>query len=145
MNRQQIPAQVRAKAQFLTWAHETFPDLYEAVLTRVAEENAHLAGLGQEETQSWWQKAATAFTALGTTYLGLKNQRDIMKINLQRAQMGQAPISGEDLTAPVVQTRIDLDPDTVAKLTQGAGMQVNKILLFGGIALVGVLLLMRNK
>ncbi len=141
-----LAPQVRSRLQFLTWARETFPDLYSAAMS--AAENNTLSGLGvhgeEVTSESWWRKAAGAFTALGTTYLGLKNQRDIMQINLERAKTGQPPISGEDLTAPIVQTRIDLPPETIDRLTAGAGAQVNKMLMFGAIALVGVLIFMRR-
>jgi len=142
-----LAPQVRARLQFLTWARETFPDLYYAA-TDVAENNT-LSGLGvhgeETTTDSWWQKAAGAFTTLGTTYLGLKNQRDIMAINLERAKAGQPPISGEDLTAPIVQTRIDLPEGTIERLTAGAGAQVNKMLMFGALGLVAVLIFMKRR
>lgn len=142
--------QTRARLQFLTWVKETFPNLYSAAMAEVeqSDEAQQLVGLGQvmgptapSTGESWWQKAAGAFTALGTTYLGLKNQRDIMAINLERAKLGQAPISGEDLTAPVMQTRIELPQDVIDSLVGGAGGQINKILLWGGAALLAFMLL----
>ncbi len=143
-----LDRQTRARLQFLTWLSETFPELY-AAASSAADSNANvLAGLGQNEIvssgTSWWEKLAGAATVLGTTYLGLKNQRDILKINLERAQRGEPPISGEDLTAPVIQTRIELQPETIDKLTAGAGAQINKMLLFGAAAIVAIMLFMRR-
>ncbi len=139
------PQQTRARLQFLTWARQRFPELYAAAIG--VTDNA-APGLGQVEAtvtgDTWWNKAAGAFTALGTTYLGLKNQRDILKINLERAQRGEPPISSEDLTAPVVQTQVVLPQDTINKLTAGAGTQINKILLFGAAAVLGFMLFMRK-
>ena len=166
--------QVRGQMMFLTWVNENYPDLYQAVLNRVASQQVasqHVArriarrnkrrvaqrvaarnGLGQTVgppaaeivDTSWWAKAAGAFTALGTTYLGLKNQRDVLKINLERAKQGLPPISNEDLTAPIVQTRVDLSPEVMQQLTAGAGLQINKVLMFAGVGLLAFML-MRKK
>lgn len=149
--------ELRGQMMFMTWVQETYPDLYQAVLNRVASQEVATQGvavnnrqLGQvgppaPEMESWWSKASTAFMSLGVTYLGLKNQRDVLKINLERAKKGLPPISNENLTAPIVQTRVDVSPEVMDKLTAGVGTQMNKVLLFGGIALLGVLLFMRKK
>lgn len=168
--------QVRGQMMFLTWVNENYPDLYQAMLNRVASQQVaqraarrnkrrgalrrgmkrnvqrgsstlgQVVGPPAPETveTSWWSKAATAFTALGTTFLGLKNQRDVLKINLERAKQGLPPISNEDLTAPIVQTRIDLSPEVLQQLTAGAGMQINKIMMFAGVGLL-IFMMMRKK
>ena len=132
-----------SKLQFLTWVQKRFPDLYAAAMERAESEefSDQLAGLGEDEPKtSFWSKVGGALTGLGTTYLTLKNQRDAMKLNLQRAQQGLPPVD-IGATAPVVRTEIDLPPDVVSKLTSEAGMNVNKVLLFGGAALVAFMLM----
>lgn len=136
-----ISQQAQAQAQFLTWVRKRFPELYFAAVD-VADENG-LSGLGAEG-DSWWQRASGALLGLGTTYLALKNQRDAMRLNLARAEQGLPPVD-VSATAPVIRTEIDLPPDVINKLTTGAGTQVNKILLFGGVALLAVMLLMQRK
>lgn len=138
--------QNRARMQFLTWVRTNFPDLYSEAIAQAEgmTENAKLAGLGEDEQPSFWQKVAGGLTSLGTTYLTLKNQRDAMKLNLERAQQGLPPVDA-GVTAPVVRTEIDLPPDVVNKLTAGAGTQVNKVLLFAAVAAGAVWLMQRRR
>jgi len=132
----------KAQAQFLTWVKRNFPDAYYAALNRA--DNSSLAGLGEEEapTQTFWQKMTAGLTAVGTTYLSLKNQRDAMKLNLARAEQGLPPIDA-GVTAPVIRTQIDLPPDVLDKLTAGAGQQFNKVLLIGAAAVAAFFLFNR--
>ena len=131
----------RARLQFLTWLKKTSPGLYAEAVAR-----ANQSRLGEDSkapTESWWQKMVTGVAAVGTTYLSLKNQRDAMKINIQRAQAGQPPIDMAD-SAPVVRTQIELPPDIITKVTQSAGDNINKMLVFGGLGLAAVLLLTKK-
>jgi hypothetical protein len=131
----------RARLQFTTWLRKTNPGLYQAA---VAKANASTLGAAETEGEtSWWQKLAGGIAAAGTTYLTLKNQRDAMKINLQRAQDGLAPIDVGD-SAPVIRTQIDLPDDVMYKITQSAGSNVNKLLLFGAAAIAAVMLFMKR-
>lgn len=138
--------QNRARMQFLTWLREKHPQLYNAVMEKMerSEYNAQLSGLGQTENgDSWWQKLTGGLLAVGTTYLSLKNQRDAMKLNLARAEQGLPPID-PGITAPVIRTQIDLPPDVIEKITGTAGTQVNKMLLFAGAAIIGIMLFMQR-
>lgn len=130
-----VSRKVKAQAQFLTWLAEKHPALYDAVVGRIMrqDENKQL-GQTETETTSLWSKITTGLLAVGTTYLSLKNQRDAMKLNLARAEQGLPPID-PGITAPVIRTEIDLPPDVIDKLTATAGLQINKILLWGGAAL----------
>lgn len=132
----------RSRAQFLTWVKIKHPAVYQAAVSR-----ANAATLGQTDEAaktSWWQKAVTGIAAVGTTYLGLKNQRDAMKINLQRAEAGLEPIDIEG-SAPVIKTQIELSDDILSKITESAGSNINKMLLFGGAAVIALLLVMQPK
>lgn len=137
--------QNRARMQFLTWLSDKHPELYNAALERVErqEQAAQLSGLGAEEGESWWQKISGGLLAVGSTYLSLKNQRDAMKLNLARAEQGLPPVD-PGITAPVIRTEIDLPPDVINKITGTAGVQVNKMLIFGAAAVLAIMLFMRK-
>ena len=46
--------------------------------------------------------------------------------------------------APVIRTQIELEPELIDKITGSAGVQVNKMLLFGAAAVVAIMLFMRR-
>lgn len=131
-----VSKKLKAQMQFLTWLDNKHPELYDAVVLKINrhDDAKKMSGLGEEETESFWSKVTTGLMAVGTSYLTLKNQRDAMKLNLARAEQGLPPVDA-GITAPVIRTEIDLPPDVIDKLTSTAGLQINKILLFGGAAL----------
>ena len=95
----------------------------------------------EEKKESWWSSFSKNVASLGTTVLSLRNQKKQLDINLKRAQVGQPPI--DVAGAPVLTTQVQLPPETVNKITASAGMQMNKILIFGALAL-GAFMLMRR-
>jgi len=98
---------------------------------------------GATDTKSFWSKFAEGALAAGTTYLTLKNQRDAMKINLERAQIGQPPIDMAT-SAPVIRTVVEVEPATARALASDVGAGINKtMLVVGGVALVAMFFLMR--
>lgn len=131
---------VQSQAQFLTWLKKWNPSLYSATLERA--DQATLGFLGEE--QSLWSKIVNGVSSLGTTYLALRNQKELLELNLERAKAGQPPLDA-GATAPVVRTQIDLPPDIMAQLSQGAANTTNKILLYGGGGLLAFLLLKKLK
>jgi hypothetical protein len=133
---------VTARLQFMTWLKKTNPGLYREVVKRADASTLGAAENGEGET-SWWQKAVAGLATVGTTYLTLKNQRDAMKINLQRAQQELPPIDMGD-SAPVVRTQIDLPPDVITKITTSADTNINKMLLFGAAAVAAIMLFMNR-
>lgn len=100
---------------------------------RPLSRGAALYGLGADATQppqqeAWWQKLLTQG---GTAYLTLKAQRDLQKINLQRAKQGQAPITAAEAgTAPTVAVQHELPAEV-----RGATRMLPWILA-GGAAIV---------
>ncbi len=133
---------INSRVQFADWLREKHPDLYEKAIAYAKGAKAP-PGLGAEE-QSFWQKFTEGAAALGTTYLSLKNQRDAMKINVERAQQGLPPIDTA-VGAPVVRTQVSIDPAIARQLASTAGEGINKMLLFGGAALIALLLFMKKK
>ncbi len=132
----------QSRVQFADWLKTNHPALFKRAI-RVAE-NATNNGLGQvapvaEPTKSFWEKFTEAAAGLGTTYLTLKNQRDAMKINLERAQQGLSPIDA-GTSAPVITTQVALSPELTNRLVSTAGEGMNKMLLFGAAAVAAFFL-----
>ncbi len=155
--------EIRAALNFANWLRIEHPKLFRQAANRadisleLRNERAMNNGLGQWETYidpyaapidvqpaptektGWLETFMKAAAGLGTTYLTLKNQRDQLQINIERAKIGLDPI---DITAqPIITTQIQLDPSTVDKITASAGFQVNKVLLWGGVAAAAFFLL----
>lgn len=94
--------------------------------------------------RSFWEKFVEGALAGGMTYLTLKNQRDAMKINLDRAQAGLPPIDVAT-SAPVIKTQIDIDPALARSLASNVGAGINRnMLIIAGVALVAIFVLMRK-
>ena len=150
---------VRTNLGFAAWVRANHPQIYKQAV-RIADQavarkaeamemannrRAGLEGLGltvAEETTAktgWFNTFLQAAAGLGTTYLSLKNQRDQLAMNIERAKLGQEPL--DFAGQPIITTQVQLPAGTVDKITASAGMQVNKILLFGGLAAAAFFLL----
>lgn len=125
----------QSRIDFAKWLKSEHPDIFTRAVSAAAQ--SELSGLG--ETEGFWSKFTKAAAGLGTTYLALKNQRDAMKINLERAQQGQPPIDVAT-SAPVVRTQVDLSPELTQRLVSTAGEGINKTLLLAGAGVVAFLL-----
>jgi hypothetical protein len=144
-----------ARLQFADWLKMNHPALFQRAIT--IAENSRNNALGQiygppapetiaaPETNggSFWDKFTAAAMGLGTTYLTLKNQRDAMKINLERAQAGMPPIDMAT-SAPVIRTQVDLSPELTTRLMSTAGEGMQKMLIPAAIGLVALLFFMRK-
>lgn len=128
--------------EFAAWLKREHPAVYKrakAAADRKAEAK-QLSGLGEDDAkQGWFSTFLENAAAVGSTYLNLKNQRDALKMNIERAQAGMPPVDLE--TTPTLKTQVELPPDVVDKISASAGLQVNKILLFGGLGLAAFMLL----
>lgn len=120
-------SEAQARIDFAKWLKSEHPAIFARALKVAA--NSTLSGLGA--TEGFWSKFTKAAAGLGTTYLALKNQRDAMKINLQRAQDGQPPIDVAT-SAPAIRTQVDLSPELTQQLVATAGTGINKTLLLAG-------------
>jgi hypothetical protein len=131
----------QSRLDFAQWLKNEHPAIFQRAI-KIASQGETLGALGAE-TGGFWSKFTTAAMGLGTTYLALKNQRDAMKINLERAQQGQPPIDIAT-TAPVVRTQIDMSPELTNKLVSTAGAGINKTLMLAGAALLAAFFFMRK-
>lgn len=129
----------QSRIDFAQWLKNTHPDIFRRAVTVAENSTATLEGLGEEPKESFWSKFTKAAAGLGTTYLALKNQRDVMKINLERAQQGQPPIDAAT-SAPVVRTQVDMSPELTNRLVSTAGAGINRTLLLAGAAILAFML-----
>lgn len=151
---------VLARAQFLQWVKDTHPQLFRGALKyaeswREGEADRQgnpgtVSGLGEVYDPSgaptgvvaptnFWQQFATGITALGTAYLGYKGQKNVLEMNLQRAQAGLPPI--DPVTgAPTVRTSVSLSPEIMARLND-TGATLQKVILWGGLGFLGYMLI----
>lgn len=131
--------QTEARIQFMAWVQDSFPALAAAAIDYA--DTPTVAGLGAEE--SFWNKLGKGLVGLGSTYLALKNQREALKINLERAKMGQPPIDMAS-TAPVIRTQVEIDPALASKLATRIGGGINTTMLMMGAGLLALLFFMKK-
>ncbi len=94
--------------------------------------------------KSFWQKFTEGALAVGTSYLTLKNQKEILELNIERAKLGQPPIDAAT-SAPVIRTQVGIDPQTAEALASNVGSSINRgMLMVGGIALLVLFFMMRK-
>ncbi len=96
------------------------------------------------ETKSFWEKFTEGALAVGTSYLTLKNQKDMLKLNIARAEQGLPPLDAAT-TAPVIRTQVSIDPATAQALASNVGSSINRgMLMIGAVAIVVVFFMMRK-
>lgn len=121
----------QAVKEFLGFLSVYSPEVYAEVMSQVPEAAAavsmtpHMQGLGmflgqapapQTTTaaappqQAWWEKALAAATEIGGAYFGYQAQKDILKVQTQRAQQGLPPIPTEAY-APTIRHSVDIPPE----------------------------------
>lgn len=143
-------SQATARLQFADWLKTTHPEIFERAISIAENSTNALSGLGVHGDEvtvttggSFWDKFKAAAVGMGTTYLTLKNQRDAMKINLERAQAGLPPIDMAT-SAPIVRTQIDLSPELTQRLVSNVGSVLQTPMLIAGAA-VAAFFLFRKK
>jgi len=161
------------RVQFADWLKRAQPEVYKDALEfaqatagqraqALAQAQAKTAGVFDTELgfldtgsiaepvatttadKSFWQKFIEGAAAIGTSYLTLKNQKDILALNIERAKQGLPPVDAAT-TAPVIRTQVDIDPALARSLASNVGSSINRnMLIFGGIALVALFFMMRK-
>lgn len=120
----------QAVKEFLGFLSKYSPEVYAAVMSQVPEAAAavsmtpHMQGLGMflgqapapqttattAPQKAWWEKALAAATEIGGAYFGYKAQKDVLKVQTQRAQQGLPPIPTEAY-APTIRHSVDIPPE----------------------------------
>lgn len=133
MNGNNAAQKEQAVKMFLTEFLATYsPEVYAAVMEQVPEAAQAIAtppgmegfgtmyGFGQtpqptqqataEPQPAWWEKALSAAAGIGESYFQYKAQKDVLKIQQQRAEQGLPPISTEAY-APTIRHSVDIPPE----------------------------------
>ena len=146
-----------ARIQFADWLAENHPDIYSQAISTMDQATAQLGqwnlfsdtqstqtATPKVETKSGWETFADTVSKLGTAYLGYRQQKELIDINVERAKQGMPPIDAAQM-APVVRTQIGIDPETASRIASSAGEKMNVgLLAIGGIALLA-LMMMRKR
>lgn len=139
-------ATLKARLAFLTWLKDTHPKLYaDAVEAPAGIAPAGVSGIFDTISDAVGKidfgKISDGIAKAGTAYLAVKSQKDLLKLNLARANSGLPPLDTTDYgIAPTVRTEIDIDP----RLASGLRDSMTMPLLIGGAALLLVLLLRKR-
>ncbi len=120
----------RNEQRFVQMIKRTHPRLYAIAKARIGEPPAGMGGLGQKivsgeptvtaTTSTWFSRLTDTLTTLAPTYLQYQSQKELLEIQLQRAQQGLPPLETTQY-APAVQ--IGLDPAQTREAIAAAGGQ----------------------
>lgn len=152
MNGNNAAVKAQAAKDFLGWLSGYSPEIFAAVMEQVPEAAAemstppHMQGLGQDPTTQaqpqpaevpWWQKAIDVAGSLATQYLQYEAQKDVLKVQQDRASRGLPPITS-DVYAPTIRHQVDVPPEF-----KQAALGTGTLLALGGGALL--LFMMMNR
>lgn len=148
-----MAAMTRAQVSFVHWLKTERPEVYRRAVDQLGPppSSVALAGLGlvtmdptwlqQTGSQSsssssgggWFGGLTTALTQLGTAYLGVRAQDQLIKLNIERARNGQEPLTAaQSGVQPTVGVDVRASPGILAAGAAGLGLP----LLLGGAGLV---------
>lgn len=137
----EMNATAKARAAFITWLRDTNPEAYQAAMKR-ASSGSSLGDTAPATTGFSWQKFIDAAAAATTAVFQTKAQRDMLKVNIERAKSGLPPMD-TSFAAPVIRTQFDVSPEVAQSLQQSAQTGIMNIALIGGAALIAIMLLRR--
>lgn len=123
------------RAKFLSWVKTRHPKIYRMALLRAGSRRHSLSGLGQEG-DSWWDTVVSGIKEMIPAALQFKQQKDLMNMQLKRAEAGLPPANVADYT-PVLKIQTELAPETRTALID----QLGKPVIFGALALGAFMLL----
>jgi hypothetical protein len=165
-----ISAAKMARLQFADWLEREMPQVFQvAAETASAHASAQAALFEQKKAQlgelgidwgdiwkapetvtttttdkSFWEKFLDGAIGAGTAYLTYENQKDMLALNIERAKTGLPPLD-PGITAPVIKTQIDLDPELAKNLMSDMGSVINRnMLIIAGVGLVALFVLGRK-
>ena len=134
------PGVAKARSVFMDWLQTDNPELHTVIAAKVGEMQKALpmAGLGANEPSIWDNIVNAAKEIIPAVITG-KQQQDIYKLQLERANKGLPPLKTEEI-APVIKIQGGVSPEVLQ--TAGAGIQ--KMLLPIGIGAAALILLMKK-
>lgn len=113
---------------FLDWSENIAPGLYEKFKERMQSarrmQGRTISGLTIEGDDlalgGLWDDVKGTLTDVMSTGLQMKQQRDLYKLQLSRAEKGLPPLNA-DQVSPQIRTQIEIGPETRAQLFTEAG------------------------
>lgn len=147
-----------AQRQFLVWLKNNDPFLYRTAI-KAAEIRAGktnpLDGLGFDwgsiasSVGTTFNNVAKSIGDLAPTYLQYKQQKDVIKMQLKRAEQGLPPANVEDYS-PVVRIAPQITPETEAAISRVATQSVkqagNKMIYpIIGVGVLALILLVKKR
>jgi hypothetical protein len=145
-----------AKVQFIEWLKVNQPDLYNVAVKTHALKNGQMAihgitdfqPLGAIDFGSFFSTVTDVVGKIAPSVIAARSQRDIVKIQLERAKQGLPPMNTSDF-APVVKVQTDITRDNEDALTRIATSTADNTLQKYGVyiagGLVALLFFMRKK
>lgn len=114
------------RKKFLQWLKSVDPSLYQKVMLRVDASQAGrgISGMSLEGFGGLWDDIKGTVNDVLSTGLQLKQQRDLYKLQLARAEKGLPPLNA-DQVAPTIKTQVEIGPETRGQLFDeiGAGLK----------------------
>lgn len=135
----------KARAAFMTFMREKFPTEYSKALQAATA----APGIGSQQSAGGalsnfdWSKFIDAAAATTTAIFQTKAQRDLLKVNIERARAGLPPID-TSFAAPQIRTQIDISPEIAARLEQQAGGIMGNFAVVAGVGLFALYMIMRR-
>jgi len=129
------------RKSFLQWTKKKFPKLYQRALLDVQSKK----GLGESDSNGFTDFFGNIFSSLkdlAPSVLQFKQQKSLMKMQLERAKQGLPPANVADYT-PTFKAQVDLAPSTRRAVITGA-TDMMKPILIGGAALAAFLILRKK-
>lgn len=130
-----VTVKSKNQVKFIAWTKKTFPRLYHAALLDIKQKKG-LGGIGD-----FFGDLVGSLKDLAPSYLQFKQQKDLMKMQLKRAQSGLPPADVKDYT-PVIKTQIDLAPETRRAVVNQTANLIKPLMIGGGV-LLGIMALKR--
>lgn len=146
----------KSQAQFIEWVKQNQPNIYNVAVKMHALKNGEMAihgiveyePLGAIALGSFFSTIADAVGKLAPSLIAAKSQRDIVKVQLERAKQGLPPMNTSDF-APVVKVQTDItsgNEDALTRIaTQTADNTLQKYGIYIAGGLVALLFFMRKK
>lgn len=111
----------QSKKLYVIWVKKNFPKLYRAALVSNA-------GNGMGGGWDWLDNITESITSLAPKYIQYKQQKKVMKMQMDRAKQGLPPANVADY-APVIKTQIDLAPETRKELIDAGSTSLKEMVL----------------
>lgn len=127
-----MPVKTANQKKYILWMKKNSPKLYRAAIAKMSQST--LLGEEPPTPENWFSSLTNTIMDLAPKYLQLKQQKDVMKMQMKRAQQGLPPANVADY-APVVKADINLAPETRKEIIEAGQSSLNdmmKPLLIGG-------------